>query len=312
MKKRVAILYGGPSGEHDVSVNSAKNIIENIDPDVFEVFEVFITREGRWIMNQKELDSEAAVKALKQNVDIVYPVLHGSFGEDGVLQKLLEREGVVFVGSGSVASKTAIDKNASNVVFEQHGLSIPRSQIISKGDTLTLQFPVIVKPINEGSSIGLYKCDTPEVFQNLHEDIFSNHTQMLAQEFVQGREFTCGVLDVDGKQTALPATEIILKGGLFDYKTKYTAGECSEVTPAEVDDEVMKSIQSAALKCHKILGCKSISRTDFILSDSGVLYVLETNTIPGMTKTSFIPQQAKAFGLSMQELITELVRSAEN
>ena len=236
--------------------------------------------------------------------------MHGTFGEDGSLQELLETKKIPFVGSGSAASRKAIDKNASNKLFSEHGLSIPQSQILIKDDSISLNFPIVVKPHNEGSSISLYKCQTLDEFETMREKIFSIHTKMLAQEFVSGREFTCGILDIKDSPTALPATEIILKNtALFDYKAKYTSWECTEITPAEVSREIMREIQDIALQCHSILGCKSLSRTDMILKESGIIYVLETNTMPGMTKTSFVPAQAKAYGLDMKQLVTCLLES---
>lgn len=302
--KKVAILFGGPSSEHEVSVNSAKNVLSHIDRDLFEPIQVFIPKDGTFTIEN--------IKKLKCSCDVVFPVLHGSFGEDGTLQKMLEEEKIPFVGSGSSASEIAIDKNASNELFAKAGLLIPKSQIIMREDSvISISFPIIVKPVDEGSSVGLYKCLSQEEYQEKQKDIFSSHNKMLAQEFISGREFTCGVIEVDGKNIALPASEIIIDDStLFDYDTKYTAGKCEEITPADVSKDIMQNIQDTAVRCHELLGCKSISRTDFIMTNEGLLYVLETNTLPGMTKTSFIPAQAEAFGFDMKKLVSELINSA--
>ena len=314
MKKRVGILYGGPSSEHEVSLKSAQNVLANIDIDLYEPIGIFITKQGSFIFGNKELSGDEAIQELKHSCDVVFPVLHGAFGEDGTLQKLLEDAGVSFVGSGSAASRNAMDKHTAHAVFVKYGLRIPETQLVRR-DTprITLTFPVILKPVNEGSSVGLSIFTSHEAFGISRNEIFSQRTEMLAQEFIIGREFTCGVLEIEGKPVALPASEIILKTpGLFSYETKYTAGACTEVTPAIVPKETMKRIQDTALRCHEALGCKSISRTDMIMSEDGTIYVLETNTLPGMTKTSFIPAQAEAYGLSMKDLTTTLLESAKN
>ena len=311
-KLKIAILYGGPSNEHDVSVNSAQNVLSQIDKELYDVIEIPISKEGLFSINNQEYKTIEAITEIKKIADVVFPILHGKFGEDGAIQELLERVGLPFVGSGSKASRIAINKSISNAVFTKNNLTIPQSEIITKNNfTISINFPVIVKPLDEGSSLGIHKCTSQEELLIALEEAFVDHTEMLVQECVSGREFTCGVLDIDGVPTPLPLSEIILKNTeLFDYKAKYTPGACTEVTPAEIDDSLEEEIQDVALQCHEILNCKSISRTDVIVSENGTIYVLETNTLPGMTKTSFIPAQAKAFGLSMSDLITLLIKSA--
>lgn len=163
----------------------------------------------------------------------------------------------------------------------------------------------------EGSSVGLFKFMNESEYMSALDTIFENHEEMLVQEFIQGREFTCGVIEKNNEVIPLIATEIILtKGEMFDYTAKYTVGGCEEITPANIDTETMKRIQNLAVTCHRLLGCKSLSRTDMILQGED-LYVLEVNTIPGMTKTSFIPAEAKACGYSMKELITILINQVQ-
>ena len=311
-KLKVAILYGGPSNEHDVSVNSAQNVLSNIDKDLYEVIEILISKDGLFNINNQEYRTVDAITEIKKIADVVFPVLHGKFGEDGAIQELLERIGIPFVGSGSKASRIAINKNISNTVFAKNNLSIPQSEIVTKNNSaVSINFPIFVKPLDEGSSLGVHKCTSQEELDKVLGEAFTDHAEMLIQECVVGREFTCGVLEIDGVPTPLPLSEIILKDSeFFDYKAKYTPGACTEVTPAEIDDSLEEEIQDVVLQCHEILNCKSISRTDVIVSENGTIYVLETNTLPGMTKTSFIPAQAKAFGLSMTELITTLIKSA--
>jgi D-alanine-D-alanine ligase len=311
--KKVAILYGGPSSEHEVSCSSAKNILEHVDKDLYEVLSVYITKNCHYEIDGVLFSEEEGIEELKKRkIDVVFPVLHGAHGEDGVLQKKLEDNNIPFVGASSKASATAIDKSKTNELLHQNAIAIPRSSIITKmNPEHTCAYPIIVKPIDEGSSVGLLKCISDVEYRHSLETIFENHKEMLVQEFVQGREFTCGVIEKNGSVIPLVATEVILtKGEMFDYDAKYTIGGCEEITPANIDDKTMKRIQDLAARCHSIVGCKSLSRTDMILKDD-VLYVLEINTIPGMTKTSFIPAEAKACGYSMKDLTTLLIESAQ-
>ncbi len=311
MKQKVAILYGGPSSEHEVSIKSAQNVLANIDKEKFDVIEIFISKGGLCSFESNELKVEEVIKELKTKCDIVFPVLHGTFGEDGTLQKLLEKENIPFVGSGSIASKKAIDKNISNEIFLKNQLLIPRSQIISIEDlNISINFPIIIKPISEGSSVGLFKFNSIEEYKKDIKDILKKYSKMLVQEFITGREFTCGVIKDNSKNISLPVSEVILQSNkIFDYEAKYTAGVCLEITPAEIDVEIANRIQEISLRCHEIIGCKSISRTDVIVDSEMKVYVLETNTLPGMTKISFIPAQADVYGLSMKNLITILLES---
>ena len=311
--KKVAILYGGPSSEHEVSVQSGKNIFKNIDTNKYTVFEIFINKDKTFFIgkNKTGLNEKAFSDFLKkEKIDIVLPVLHGEYGEDGQIQKVLEKNKIQFVGSGSKVSSIAIDKDKSNKIYQKNKILIPKSKIITfKNPKHDLLYPIIVKPIDEGSSVGLFKIENENDFKIKQKDIFKNHQKMLAQEFISGREFTCGVIDIKNKTKALPASEIVLtKTKTFDYKAKYTKGAVKEITPANIEESLMKKIQNLALKSHKALGCKSISRTDIILNKTNnKLYVLETNTLPGMTKTSFIPEQAKVIGIDMKGLISILL-----
>lgn len=308
---KVAILFGGGGSEHNVSLLSAKNVLDNIDRDIFDVLEVSIDRDKRYSLVGKIFEENNGIQELKnRKVEVAFPIIHGKYGEDGELQEKLEKAGIKFIGASSHSSSITIDKNKTNEILLKNNIKIPKSKIISKEDDVFIfPYPVIIKPVDEGSSIDLFKFDNENEYKNSKDIIFKNHTTMLAQEFVSGREFTCGVIEIEGKVSPLVATEVILtKGKLFDYEAKYTIGGCKEITPAEVDNVIMKSLQGMAVTCHKILECRSISRTDIILKDDDI-YVLEINTVPGMTKTSFIPQQAKACGYSMKELITILIES---
>lgn len=313
--KKIAIIYGGPSNEHDVSISSAKNVLKNINKKKWDTLKIFIDKKGVFFVEDKkkrvslkEKDLPAFLK--KNNVFKVFPVLHGKYGEDGKIQKVLEKNNILFVGSSSTASVLAIDKNKSNVVYQKNNILIPKSKILTENNYKhKLNYPIIVKPVDEGSSFGLFKTEDEKDFQKNLKKFFKENKKMIAQEFIFGREFTCGVLEIKNKIKALVPSEVILtKTKTFDYKAKYTKGAVKEITPAKIDKKMEKKIQDLAVKCHKVLGCKDISRTDIILNEKdNQLYVLETNTLPGMTKTSFIPEQAKACGINMEELIDVLL-----
>lgn len=308
----VAILYGGPSGEHEVSVLSAKNILEHIDRSLFNVTEVCIAKDLTYQIDWTQYSEDGGImEILKRNIEVVFPLLHGSYGEDGVLQKKLEERKIAFVGSSSRVSSVTINKKKTNEILYDEGLLIPKSSIVTRERYWhECSYPLIVKPVDQGSSLGLFKFMSEKEYQGSLEKIFNNREQMLVQEFVEGREFTCGVIEKHNEVIPFVATEVIVtKGEMFDYDAKYTADGCKEITPANVDELLMKRIQEVSRRCHTVLGCKSVSRTDMILKGDD-LYVLEINTMPGMTKTSFIPAQAEASGYSVRELISLLIHSA--
>lgn len=294
-----------------MSVSSAKNILENIDRNKFDVLEVFVDKNKKYkIENSFFVEQDGLQEIKNKGVEIIFPIIHGEYGEDGEIQEKLEKAGMKFVGSSSKVSSLTIDKDRTNEKLSQNNIKIPKSKVVSREDSdLDCRYPIIVKPVDEGSSIDLFKFQNEDEYKKSLDAVFKNHKKMLVQEFIEGREFTCGVIEREGIIVPLVATEIILtKGDLFDYKAKYTPSGCREVTPAEINNNLMEKIKEIAVSCHKILGCRSISRTDLILKE-GELYVLEVNTVPGMTKTSFIPAEAKACNYTMKDLITLLINS---
>ena len=352
--KKIYIIYGGPSDEHEVSVKSAKNILNTLnkeqdndkylDPQEHTLIEVFLSKDMTFEIvgtgiNLSELDFFDHLK--KEKVDYVIPMLHGEYGEDGQIQKRLEEAGIKYFGSDSITSRNAMNKDITNKIFKDNNILIPKTKIINKDNFLKdtediknlFNFPIVIKPISGGSSVGLYKFKNYEDYleniskvfakkseekdgsknreyqikekekNNNKENIKEKSDDFLLQEFVSGREFTCGVIDYKGETFALQVTEVILKSDtIFDYDTKYTTGACKEITPADIPIHISDAIKLLALKCHNVLGCKDISRTDIILNNTNdQLYVLETNTLPGMTETSFIPAQLKEGGISIKD-----------
>lgn len=310
-KINLCIMYGGPGGEHEVSIKSAENIISNIDKNKYNLKIIFLKKSQNKI-NVKDL------KLLRQEKYIVWPIFHGEFGEGGKLQKILEKNKIKFIGCKSKSAELAMDKFKTQKVLIKNGIFVPKSQILnikSFSKFVTSEFflknfnyPLILKPLNGGSSVDLHKVKDKNSLDKSLKNIFKNNKQILLQEFVVGREFTCGVLQVGKRNMALLASEIILtKSDVFNYEVKYSVGGCQEITPAKVDKNLMIKIQKLATRVHELIGCKDISRTDMILNNKNQLIVLEINTMPGMTKTSFIPQQLFAKTILTSRFIDILV-----
>ncbi len=301
-KIRVAVLMGGPSSEHDISLKSGRMVLAHLDRKQYAPKAVRISRKGKWPIIPSEL---------KKKFDVVFVAMHGEYGEDGTVQRILSKYNIPFTGSGTKASQIGIDKVRSSVLFEERGLAVPDFAVMGGAKKFMFDFPIVVKPADRGSSVGVSIVrDIRELPAALKEaEKFS--TRVMVQKFIRGRELTCGVLEINGKPQALPPTEIITKGSaFFDYRAKYTAGATHEITPARLTGDEVRNVQEQAVKAHKIIGARGMSRSDFILGDDGRVYILEINTIPGMTKTSLLPQQAKAEGISFPELLDRIIQAA--
>ncbi len=308
MIKNLFILYGGPGREKEVSISSAKNIIESLDKENILYEAVLIHQDGAWIHRDTILSQSEGLELLKKNNALVFQVIHGTFGEDGELTALFEENSISFVGSSSEAMRLTIDKYKTEIKLKENGITATESILVKNSadrEGVNVEFPAFVKPKEEGSSVSLFKVRDQGELKEVLEKSVPVYGAMLVQPFVSGRELTCGVVEINGQVKALVPTEIILtKGETFDYEAKYIVGGSNEVTPAEIGDEVTKKVQELALRVHTLCGCKDVSRTDMILREDGELVVLEINTIPGMTKTSFIPAQLEASG----HMVTDFIR----
>ncbi len=297
---KIAIIYGGPVEEHEVSVRSAKNILENIDKSKYEVKEFHLSKKAKVV-------SKKIIIELKSF--LVWPIFHGEFGEGGYVQEVLEKNRIKYIGSNSKVSKLTIDKLSTQKVLEKHKISVPKSLLVSslkdlkKVEKSKMFFPLILKPKNGGSSVDLFKVKNFKELEKCTKILLKKYKVFLLQEFISGREFTCGVLSIGKKILPFPVSEVILQGQeVFDYNTKYATSGI-EHTPASIKLVLSSKIQKLACKVHKTLGCSGVTRTDMILSENNELYVLEINTIPGMTKVSFIPEQLKCLGITMSKFI---------
>ena len=310
-KLKIAVLMGGPSSEHEVSLSSGRQVSRNLDRNKYEVKEIVIPKNGKF--------------SLPSAIDAAFVAMHGPFGEDGVIQGFLETKGIKYTGSGILASALAMNKLKTLEIFEKHGLLTPKRIVLNQDEwrkrkkDLTakaekfLGYPLVVKPCRAGSSVGVFLVKNKNSLTAAANKSLKNDTLILLEEFIKGKEVTCGVLDEGNGQNAfaLPPLEIIpKKAEFYDYASKYTSGGSDHFVP-KLPTKIIKNIQDTALKAHNILGCSGMSRTDMIIRE-GKIYVLETNTIPGMTPTSLLPQAAALAGISFPELLDKIITAAIN
>jgi len=303
---RVALLGGGSSAEREVSLASSAQVQKALQASGFTV--VFI-----------DTADEGFIDALQgAQADVVFICLHGRGGEDGTVQGLCELLGLPYVGCGVLASALAMDKVMSKLVFTQAGILTPDSIVVNQADedevdceALLAQLggKVVVKPVNEGSAIGVTIVHSPEELPAALAKAFCYGAQAVAERFIAGTEVTVGVLGNDSPQ-ALPTIEIVPEREFYDYDSKYVPGMSRHIIPADVDDAVRKECQRVAVAAHMLLGCRGMSRADTIVAEDGSVWLLEVNTIPGMTSTSLLPDAAKATGIGFEELCRFLVELA--
>jgi len=301
----VALLAGGRSGEREVSLKGGEEVYKVLDQNKYEV---------RRYDPATDLVRLAADSA---EIDVAFILLHGPFGEDGTMQGFLDMLGIPYQGAGVLGSAMAMDKNIAKIMYRQAGLLVPewrmaeKSQIESPNELVEqLGLPVVIKPIHQGSSLGMSIAATVEELKEGLAKAFEFDSQVMVEKFIKGREITGGVLGND-ELTALPLVEIIPgeEYKFFDYEAKYQAGASREVCPADFDAETTAKAQQNALTAHRVLNLEVYSRTDMIVNDQGI-FILETNTIPGMTPTSLLPQAAVAYGLDFPAFLDRLIELA--
>ncbi len=295
----MALLAGGISPEREVSLRGADSVYRAIDKDRYEV------RRYDPATDLHRLVAEA------RELDCALIILHGRGGEDGTIQGMLELLGIPYQGAGVLGSALAMDKALAKEIYSLAGLTTPKARKLRRGDPLNLDnlaFPVVVKPATQGSSIGLEIVKKREELPQALKTAFSLDDNLVLEEFIPGRELTCGILD----ETPLPVIEIIPGEDypFFNYEAKYLPGATKEICPAPIPEEIKLKVQEAALRAHRALRLRHVSRSDFIWGEDGEIYILETNTIPGMTETSLLPLAAKVAGLDFPALIEKLISMA--
>lgn len=322
MKKKIALVTGGYSGEAVISYKSAVTIEKNIDTAKWECYKIDINPGGWYYMGGDEKvpvdknDFSITLNGVKITFDAVLIGLHGTPGEDGKLQGYFDCLHIPYTGCDAASSALTFNKRYTVSVAANAGIKVAKSVLLFKNSSYSadviinqLTFPVFVKPNNGGSSIGMSKVNEPTeaAVTAAVEKAFKEDTQVLIEEFIKGREFTIGVFKSKGKIIALPITEIISKKEFFDFEAKYE-GASDEITPAEVDEAVAEKVRSAAQKIYSIFNCNGVVRIDFIYNESeGEPYMLEINTVPGQSEASLVPQQVAAMGWSLKEFYTALI-----
>lgn len=282
-KKNIAVLMGGPGAERAVSLNSGAAVVKAL---------------RSLGANVTEIDVHGPDFELPAGTDLAFNIIHGTFGEDGQLQALLDARGVPYTGEGEVGSRLAFDKIASKKRFVAAGVPTAKWEIVAKGDAPTLSLPFVVKPPREGSSVGVHIVQDTVALDAALEDCFARDTEVLVEEFVQGKELTVGVVGDE----AFPVVEIVPKVDFYSYENKYTKGASEYFCPARLYADTTARVQAAALAAHRSLGLEVYSRVDVLLDAQGNPYVLEVNTIPGMTETSLLPKGAAAVGVNFAQL----------
>lgn len=325
--KRIAVLMGGVSPEHDVSLSSGSMVLSSLDPAKYTGLGVTVGKDGRWAVGDADpvpaIEAVSALHAAK--IDCVFIALHGAFGEDGRVQGMLDILGLPYTGSGCAASALAMDKVRCKAVVSSQGIRVANHIALDR-DTWQLDpdavieavrkdlgFPCVVKTSCGGSSLGTTVPGDEAAFRTAMVEVLKHGDSVLVERFVAGREVTCGVLDAEpgGMIRPLPVTEIIPKnkGGFWTYESKYTAGATDEITPADLTPAMTSQIMEMAAHVHEIVGCRGWSRSDFIIDGQGPVW-LEVNTVPGLTPTSLYPQAAAAAGINYRDMISLFIERA--
>jgi len=311
----VAVIAGGPSSEHEVSRWSGERVHASLDRHRYQPLFVLIARDGTWKIDgvTKPGPLEGAEALLDAGCEVIFPALHGPFGEDGTIQGFFATVGIPFVGSGVAGSALACDKIRTKRLVAAAGIEVARDRTLPPATATqvarALGFPVFVKHPRGGSSLEVRRAANARELAAALEEIAGE--TVLVEAEVAGRELTVSVLDdATGVPRALPVAEIRSRGDFFDFENKYTAGVADEIVPAEINPTVARDIQEQALRIHRLLGLRAMSRSDFILRADRTPVFLETNTIPGLTPTSLLPQAAAAAGIDFPEVLTRLIESA--
>jgi D-alanine-D-alanine ligase len=300
-KLKIAVFFGGKSAEHEVSVQSASNVIKALDKEKYQITPIKINKDGNFNIAKIE------------NFDVVFPVLHGPFGEDGSMQGLLKLAGVPFVGPSVLGSAVGMDKDVMKRLFREAGIPIGKFMVLHSGEKVSftkikkeLGLPVFVKPANLGSSVGIHKVKNEKEWANAIKDAFQYDSKLVIEKNIIGREIECSVLGNEKPVASIPG-EIIANQEFYSYDAKYiNKGSVAEI-PAKIDKKTIKKVQEMAVRVFQTLCCEGMGRVDFFLKDNGEVIVNEINTLPGFTSISMYPKLWEANGLPLPKLLDKLV-----
>ena len=348
-KIRVGILFGGKSAEHEISLRSAKNVIEALDREKFEAILIGIDKSGKWLYNKEDKlilleddtdqmklnpasdhvvlapQSEGSISCLSDSelnrkIDVVFPILHGPYGEDGTIQGLLKLANVPFVGADVIGSAVGMDKDVMKRLLRDAGLPIGKYMALRshqerpsfKSIEDRLGLPCFIKPANLGSSVGINRVDSEVQYENALNEAFSFDHKIVIEEFIDGREIECAVLGNEKPKSSIPG-EISFTHDFYSYEAKYQDDQGYKIDiPAKLSNELIAEIQKIAIQTFEILECKGFARVDVFLTKENNILVNEINTIPGFTKISMYPKLWEASGIPYTELISQLIQLALN
>ncbi|MDR0414779.1 MAG: D-alanine--D-alanine ligase [Prevotellaceae bacterium] len=320
--KNVAVVFGGDSSEFVVSVQSAANVYGWIDTEKYTPYMVKM-QHGCWRVQREGMpdaqvdrnDFSALVDGVRVKFDVALIVIHGAPGENGVLQSYFDIVGVPYSTCSAFASMLTFNKAACKAFLADTGLAMAKAMLVRKGDSVSakevaekLGLPVFVKPNSGGSSFGVAKVKSEDALHRSLEEAFREDSEVIVEEFIDGTELTCGMMALNGVETVLPVTEVVSRNEFFDFGAKYQ-GLSDEITPARITPEATALVQRTTAQIYRRLGCSGIIRVDYILRGD-TPYFLEVNTVPGMTAASFIPQQVRAAGMSMVQVLSSVIEDA--
>jgi len=350
-KINLAVIFGGQSGEHEVSLSSARGVMKNLDREKYSIIPIAITKGGNWLigdkgaeyikMNEDKIGKEGAIgleesqklvtisdeeKSLSNyaegnaggKIDLVFPILHGPYGEDGRLQGMLDMLGVPYVFSGVLAHAIGMNKPKAKIIAANSGVPVAKDLVITKSEKYNLDeiieklsLPLMVKPSELGSSVGISLAKTKENLEKGIQDAYTHGDEVILEQYIKGKEFTVTVMGSVDPQ-ALAVTEIIpLISEFYDYKAKYEDGGSKHVCPAEISKEDEKKLKGYAVSTFKAIGCQDLARVDFLWSEKvQEYYFTDINTIPGMTPTSLAPEAAKLAGMNFTQFLDKLIEEA--
>jgi D-alanine-D-alanine ligase len=305
---RVAVVYGGRSGEHEISVRSAESILAGLDPKKYAVKKIFITKEGRW-----QPSPILPEPGGNPDIDVVFPVLHGTFGEDGTVQGLCELAGLPYVGPGVFASAACMDKDFQKRLLKERGIPIVDFLTYNRGEwdvdeiCARLPLPVFVKPANLGSSVGISKVKCRNDMEKALQTAAEFDPKIIVERGVNGREFECAVLGNEHPEASIPC-EVLPSREFYDYEDKYILDTSKTILPAPLSPQKMEELRTMAIDSYKAMGCEGLSRVDFLMDgQTEELFVNEINTIPGFTSISMFPKMWEAVGVDFSSLLDRLI-----
>ena len=316
---RVGVLRGGPSSEYDISLKTGSTVLGHLDDEKYRARDILIDKNADWFIN----GAPTSPAKLHSHIDVAFNALHGHYGEDGQVQRELERYSIPYTGSGVSSSASAMHKGSAKKVFQTLGIRTPSHETITNGmhnlhDEVLRVFralpgPYIVKPVSGGSSVGIMRANSFGELIDAVAEVFDEHNTALVEQYVDGVEATCGVIDAfrDSEHYALPPVEIVPseEHAFFNYKAKYD-GSTNEVCPATFSREIKEKLQDAASRIHAGMRLRHYSRSDFIVTPRGI-YALEVNTLPGLTEESLLPKSLAAVGCTLNEFLDHLIGLAQ-